>query len=820
MSITIADLQVKATGDTRNAEDAIGRINSEVQKTPGFLANATSTAAGFIIGQVVMRGVGEATHFAADAIIGFNSKLEQAQIGFTTMLGSGEKAQTFLDNLEQFANKTPFQFGGLITSSQRLLAMGFTADEIIPTMTSLGDAVAALGAGDAGIDRATYALGQMRAAGRVGAQDMMQLTSLGIPAWDILAKHIGVTTSEVRKMAEQGVLKTDDAIKALLAGMDERFGGLMEKQSHSFAGAMSTIHDVAEATISKAFRPLFESVSAAANSLATFLQTDEFKAWAESAQAAIGAFIAGIGKAAGILIDVLGPAIGFAVDGIGKLAGIIDAAMGPAVNGIKTVFAGLQPVLQPVITAAQNVVEAIGYIFDVIAGGDDVVSGLRETIQNLAEKVFAFRTKVIEALAGLAKAFVEWIAPLIPKVLDGLSQLGQAIFAFILAQIPVMADQMMAWASSFLDWILPMIGPMTDMLLQWASSMVDWILNTGVPQLAAAMGPMALALIEWIINATPGILAALGEVAIKLLGWIAETAPKIVGKLLEWALAFAGWVATEALPRLIPALLNLGLKLLGWIAGMIPQVIPKLIELAVAMVGALMGFLLQLPGKLVALGVSLLTSIGKWFVDLVGAAGPGASNVVSTIIGFLATLPGKAITAIGGLIGLAIGWFRALPGFLWDSIVAAGGSIVRGLWSGITGLAGWLWGKVSGWVSGLIGGVLDWLGIHSPSRVFEGIGEQMIRGLARGILSSGGAANAALTSVVDGMGASMSLPGLSVTGGALTAAMTPSVTSAPGMAGGSGVTVIMQVERFAGTADEARYYADLIARDLRLRLPS
>lgn len=72
---------------------------------------------------------------------------------------------------------------------------------------------------------------------------------------------------------------------------------------------------------------------------------------------------------------------------------------------------------------------------------------------------------------------------------------------------------------------------------------------------------------------------------------------------------------------------------------------------------------------------------------------------------------------------------------IWDSlpdIIEVGKNIVRGLWGGIKSMASWIGDKVSGFVGGLVDGVKGVLGIHSPSRVFAGIGQNMALGLGQG----------------------------------------------------------------------------------------
>lgn len=95
--------------------------------------------------------------------------------------------------------------------------------------------------------------------------------------------------------------------------------------------------------------------------------------------------------------------------------------------------------------------------------------------------------------------------------------------------------------------------------------------------------------------------------------------------------------------------------------------------------------------------------------------------------GAIKAIPG-IVDSIPEIIGaVADGFVEA-----WPDIVEIGKDIVRGLWNGIQSLAGWLGEKVEGFFGNIVGGVKNFLGIHSPSRVFAGIGENMALGVGVG----------------------------------------------------------------------------------------
>lgn len=68
----------------------------------------------------------------------------------------------------------------------------------------------------------------------------------------------------------------------------------------------------------------------------------------------------------------------------------------------------------------------------------------------------------------------------------------------------------------------------------------------------------------------------------------------------------------------------------------------------------------------------------------------------------------------------------------WPAIKEAGLDLVKGLWEGIKGAGTWLYEKLSGWASDIVGDIKDFFGIQSPSKVFAGIGGYLAEGLGQG----------------------------------------------------------------------------------------
>lgn len=202
---------------------------------------------------------------AAEEGIRLNMTLEQAAIGYEQVAGSAQKADKFLRDLMQFAARSPFRFEGLLQASRLMTAMGFELNEQIPKLKVWGNAIASSGELSADkIHDVVVAFGQMRMAGRVNAQDMMQLTNANIPGWELLAKAIGKTVAETRKLGEQGRLNGTKAVEAITAMMDQdpRFKGTMQRLEGTLAGRLSSAEDKLQFAQAKATQSLTGDISA------------------------------------------------------------------------------------------------------------------------------------------------------------------------------------------------------------------------------------------------------------------------------------------------------------------------------------------------------------------------------------------------------------------------------------------------------------------------------------------------------------------------------------------------------------------------------
>lgn len=280
----LATLFVEIGANVNGFKKGLDEVDNGVNKTSSKLKSFASG-----IGSTLKWGaLGGATALAGlSAAVGttgfsFNAFQESAETAFTTMLGGAEEAKAFLADLNNFAKTTPFEITGLTETSQKLLAFGFEADEILPTLTSIGDAVAGLGGSPELLNRVTIALGQIKAKGKVQAEEMLQLTEAGIPAWEMLAEKIGVSIPEAMEMVSKGMVSSEMAIGALTEGMNDRFGGLMEKQSKTWSGMLSTFKDYFAQISGRIMEPFFELATKGLAKILEMMESPQFEAFIEN----------------------------------------------------------------------------------------------------------------------------------------------------------------------------------------------------------------------------------------------------------------------------------------------------------------------------------------------------------------------------------------------------------------------------------------------------------------------------------------------------------------------------------------------------------
>lgn len=364
------------------ASAGFARVRSEA----GLLSGAMSTTLGNLTSSAVLGGVKMIAGGVKDLVdrgLDYNEVLERASIGFTTMMGSADKAAEHIKELQKFAATTPFEFKGLVQNSQFLQAMGFEAREIIPLLNSVGDALGAAGRPEA-LDRVLLQLGQMKSKGKVMASEINLIAEAGIPVWKILSEQVGKSVKELQQLGEQGKLNSDVFQELLFRGMDQKYGGAMKLASQTRSGLMSNLQDALDLRSGQATTGLNEEMKRSIKSASEFISGPGGEALAKSMNTA--STVAGIafnetlttligsGDFIAKATTIGGDVVNGLSDGIVQTTEKVKAAATTTANGVIDTFKSVFAIQSP-----SKVMMQIGQ--DV---GEGFAIGLRARLEELA----------------------------------------------------------------------------------------------------------------------------------------------------------------------------------------------------------------------------------------------------------------------------------------------------------------------------------------------------------------------------------------------------------------------------------------------------
>jgi len=212
----------------------LASVNRGLGSIRGSLA-ALISPAGMVAGAIAGIGGG----LTVKSMITLAARAETLAVSFEVLLGSAEKAKQMVEDIGQFAARTPFEQGELGAVTKQLLAFGVVQERIIPTMQTLGDIAALSGARMSDLARI---YGKAKGTGVVMTEVLDQFLERGIPLGRELAKVLGVAETEVRKLAPTGKI-TFGILEEALANLTKeggQFYGGMQKLSKTTAGVWST----------------------------------------------------------------------------------------------------------------------------------------------------------------------------------------------------------------------------------------------------------------------------------------------------------------------------------------------------------------------------------------------------------------------------------------------------------------------------------------------------------------------------------------------------------------------------------------------------
>lgn len=153
------------------------------------------------------------------------AKRETTKISFSTLLGGEDQADRFLSDVLNTANTTPFLYDDLVGISKTMLSFGTAAEDVIPTLTTVGDAGAALGLSTGDIGTVATYLGRMKSSDKASLEYLNPLMERGFSVFQWLADAKGTSVGGAYDMISKGQISGTEAVSVILQKFEALYAG-------------------------------------------------------------------------------------------------------------------------------------------------------------------------------------------------------------------------------------------------------------------------------------------------------------------------------------------------------------------------------------------------------------------------------------------------------------------------------------------------------------------------------------------------------------------------------------------------------------------
>lgn len=350
-------------------------------------------------------------------------------------------------------------------------------------------------------------------------------------------------------------------------------------------------------------------------------------------------------------------------------------------------------------------------------------------------------------------AFTSFISSAWQKAVDFVTNLGQNIANFFTQTLPNAFQSVIQWFQQLPSAIGTALSNLITSIGTWAVSFGQSALQAGqqfISNIANFLTNLPATIAYWLAYGITFVVlwaAQLGSQAIsagqQFLTNLGTFFVQLPGNIWNWLTSTVASVASWAAQMGANAL-SAGSRFLSNVGTFISQLPSNVGSWLSGAVSAAASFVGRMASNAVNAGSRFLSSIGSYISQVPGRIGAGLSGAISAVGSFASSMASGALRAGQQFLSNLVNTLASIPG----RMVSIGSQIVHGIISGITGSIGKVGSAILGGVKDAISGVKNFLGIHSPSRLFrDQIGRNIGLGLAQGISNS----QAAVMSSMNGM---------------------------------------------------------------------
>lgn len=355
-----------------------------------------------------------------------------------------------------------------------------------------------------------------------------------------------------------------------------------------------------------------------------------------------------------------------------------------------------------------NVINELGAI------AEPIMTSIKTLAADLLEDITPFVSLLGEGLTGALNG-TEGAAD---TFAEGLTGIVTTLSESIVSMLPTVIDTVVAIVPQLLTALLEQLPTILTTLIDMVTQIING-LSAMLPTIIAAIMEVLPQLINSLIAAIPQLLQA----AITLLLAIVDALPVIIAELIK------------ALPTVINTIVTV-------LINSIPILIDGAIQLLMAIVDAL-------PVIIDAMIEALPSLISAMITGLIGAIPKLLDGAIKLFMAIVDAIPQITMTLIGKMPEIIKAIVKGLTDGI-SNVKEVGKDIIKGLWEGIKDMGSWIGEKIKGFGESVLGGLKDFFGIKSPSKLMaDVVGKNIALGIGKGFEDNIDNVNDEITDAID-----------------------------------------------------------------------
>lgn len=529
----------KTTAALRTMEDQLADTNKKMEAGESAtndlsdsLDDAKKSAADFgdvlkanVVADVIVSGLKEMARAAVDLAkslastgVSYAAQMEKIEQNFSTLLQSEKQGKALMQEVQEYAQKTSFDTPGLAEAAQNLLAVGYSGEEVMPTLRMLGDV--SLGDSEK-MSRLALAMSQISSAGKLNAQDLNQLVNAGFNPLQVISEQTGKSMAVLREEMSDGAITADMVADALESVTSEggRFYKAVEKGAQTTQGKWENLQEVFSATlgsIAKSAMPLINSVldmlsvlveeinTQVVPAMRNFFEGVDAEAFAQQLYVLIHTII---DNAPAILSVLTGISSAIAAAKFSEVIAKVTAG----IKGLLATGSGIGIIAGGWVTIIIGAVAALVTLWNTSEGFRNFVTGAAQAItEAVTSAAKAIDTWFLNVAADIAAAitncltFVGQIVDAISQYLQFFSNSWKQIFDFVNNAFDNFRNSAIQKARDAGQGIINGVGAAVDWLknlpaqaMKWGSDMIDGFVSgitSGIGKITSAIKDVASAI--------------------------------------------------------------------------------------------------------------------------------------------------------------------------------------------------------------------------------------------------------------------------------------------------------------------------------------